>query len=230
MVKNNQSTFFEFKNESGEGNFSISEFKGWNGSLIIKLDIPKNLTIKDDLIISKHFDILNKEKIIVVTQGEIDFKLNNKSFLLKEFDAVNLFSNNSKYEIKSLVDSQIYIISAENLKPQKKDPIFFNFFEDIVPKDIWGGQCISRVFYGECLNIVLFDLKPGFKFHDEGHENEQITWVVKGEMDFYAKDLKKKLQPGTGVDIGGYDLHGGISNGAIGFDVFYPKRNEKKYK
>ena len=44
MVKNYQSTFFEFKNENREGNFSISEFKGWNGSLIIRLDIPKNFT------------------------------------------------------------------------------------------------------------------------------------------------------------------------------------------
>ena len=49
-------------------------------------------------------------------------------------------------------------------------------------------------------------------------------------MDFYVKNLKKKLCSGLGVDIAGYDVHGGISNGAIGFDAFYPKREEEKYK
>ena len=37
----------------------------------------------------------------------------------------------------------------------------------------------------------MFDLKPGFKFHDEGHINEQITWVIKGNMDFYVSKIKK---------------------------------------
>ena len=75
----------------------------------------------------------------------------------------------------------------------------------------------------------MFDLKPGFKFHDEGHINEQITWVIKGNMDFYVSKIKKKLNSNEGVDIGKSDFHGGLSNGAIGFDAFYPKREEKKY-
>ena len=102
--------------------------------------------------------------------------------------------------------------------------------KDIDPKDIWGGQCISRVFNGDSLNLVLFDLKSGFKFHDEGHMNEQLTWVIEGEMDFYVNKLKNKLSSGSGVDIASFDVHGGISNGAVGFDAFYPKRGEKIYK
>ena len=229
-MKKNKSIFFKFKNEVEDSNFSLSEFKGWNGSIVLKVDLPKNSIIKNDMIVSKYFNIFDKEKIIVTSCGQIEFKSNDKNFLLNEFDALNIYSNNSNYEIKSLNDSQFYVISAIDLKPQKKDPILFNFIKDIVPKDIWGGQCISRVFFGESLNMALFDLKAGFKFHDDGHSNEQITWVVKGEMEFYVKDLKDKLLPGNGVDIGSYDVHGGISNGAIGFDVFYPKRDEGKYK
>ena len=75
----------------------------------------------------------------------------------------------------------------------------------------------------------MFDLKPGFKFKDRGHSNEQITWVIEGEMNFYANKIEKKLNQFNGVDIGENDEHGGISNGAIGFDAFYPKREEKKY-
>ena len=229
-MANHQSKYFEFKNEIIENNFSLSEFYGWNGLIIMRLELQKNSKIKNNQIISKYFDISDKEKIIVTVNGEVEIKIDNKNFVLKEFDALNLYSNNLNYEIESKTNSQIFIISAKDLKPQEKDHIFFNFIKDIVPKDIWGGQCISRVFYGESLNLVLFDLKSGFKFHDKGHQNEQVTWVIKGDMDFYVKNLKKKLCSGIGVDIAGYDVHGGISNGAIGFDAFYPKREEEKYK
>jgi quercetin dioxygenase-like cupin family protein len=229
-MSHNQSKYFEFKSELVNNNFSLSEFKGWNGLIIMKLDCPKDLNIKNDLINSKYIDISEKEKIIVAIKGEVEVKLNHQSFVLKEFDSLNLYSSDSKFEIKSILDSQIFIISAEDLKPQKKNPIFFNFMKDIDPKDIWGGQCISRVFNGDSLNLVLFDLKSGFKFHDEGHKNEQLTWVIEGDMDFYVNKLKNKLSSGSGVDIASFDVHGGISNGAVGFDAFYPKRGEKIYK
>ena len=80
------------------------------------------------------------------------------------------------------------------------------------------------------MTIVLFKLKKNFQFHDEGHKNEQITWLIKGSMDFYRGKNIKKLKFGNGVDIGKYQPHGGISNEALGFDVFYPKRSEKRYK
>ena len=48
-------------------------------------------------------------------------------------------------------------------------------------------------------------------------------------MDFYVENVKEKLTE-DGVDIGSFQIHGGVSNGAIGFDAFYPKREEKKYK
>ena len=75
-----------------------------------------------------------------------------------------------------------------------------------------GRSMYFRVF-GEDLNLVLFDLKTGFKFHDQ-LSKRTITWVIKGEMDFYVKNLKK-LNPGLGVDIASFDTHGGVSNQAL---------------
>ena len=106
----------------------------------------------------------------------------------------------------------------------------FNFLKDIKSKNLWGGQIISRPYEGKSLTLVLFDLKHGFKFEDKGHSNEQITWLIKGNMDFYTNSKKKKLYKDTGVSIGSKHLHGGTSRGAIGFDAFYPKRIEKKYR
>ena len=31
------------------------------------------------------------------------------------------------------------------------------------------------------------------KFQDQGHLNEQITWLIKGSMNFYVGDNQKKL-------------------------------------
>ena len=49
-------------------------------------------------------------------------------------------------------------------------------------------------------------------------------------MDFYCNNLKSKLTEINGVDIGPNHPHGGISNGAIGFDAFFPKRDGSEYK
>ena len=90
-----------------------------------------------------------------------------------------------------------------------------------------GWQCISRPYLGKDLNLVLFYLKPGFKFDDVGHLNEQITWLIKGKMNFYSKNIKGNLNKYNGVDVGPKHKHGGISRGAIGFDAFFPKEKKK---
>ena len=118
----------------------------------------------------------------------------------------------------------------EKFQRRKHKSIYFNFKKDIKAIDIWGGQCISRPFSGIDLNVVMFDLKKGFKFDDKGHSNEQITWLISGSMNFYSGHLKDKLTKQKGIDIGSFHKHGGVSNGAIGFDAFFPKRVEKKYK
>ena len=184
-----QSKYFEFIKEPSDHEFLLSEFKGWNGLIVMELNLPKNLNIKSDSIKSKYFDIKEKEKIFVLTKGKAKIYLEDNSYTLKEFDALNLYSRNSNYEIKSEEDSKIFIVSAENLKPFIKNPVFFNFKKDIIPQYL--GVSASRGFFGESLNLVLFDLKKGFNFHDNGHENEQITWVTNGNMDFYVNDLKK---------------------------------------
>ena len=98
---------------------------------------------------------------------------------------------------------------------------FFNFEKNLKKTDLWGGKCISRVFTGKGMTLVLFRLKRGFKFHDNGHKNEQLTWLVNGKMKFYVKNKSKLLKSnGASVDIGPYDYHGGMSLGAIGFDAF----------
>ena len=228
LLNKNKSTYFEFEKIANLELTNFAKYTGWNNLIIVKINLKKDKILAHDFINSEISETYNKEKILVVVKGALKFSFKKKEYFLKEFDVVNFFVG--EYEIESQENTEAYLISAKDLTDQDKDSIFFNFKNDIKPVDLWGGQCISRIYAGENLDLVLFDLKPGFQFNDKGHSNEQITWVVEGEMDFYANKLKKKLNISNAVDIGRNHEHGGISNGALGFDAFYPKREEEKYK
>lgn len=224
------SKFFKFTNFQIENNIKISSYYGWNKSLILKITFKKFDRI-DNLFIKKNFfNILDKEKIFIITSGKSKFKSNKKNLNLKKFDAISIFSDNFDYSFECQKDTQLFIVSSEKFKKKKHKCVFFNFKKNIKVIDIWGGQCLSRPYSGVDLNIVLFDLKRGFKFSDIGHSNEQITWLISGSMKFYSDRLYEKLTNKKGIDIGPFHKHGGLSNGAIGFDAFFPKRIEKKYK
>ena len=49
-------------------------------------------------------------------------------------------------------------------------------------------------------------------------------------MNFYSDNLKNKLTTKKGIDIGCFHKHGGVSNGAIGFDAFFLKEMKKNIK
>ena len=149
---------------------------------------------------------------------------------MTDLDALNIFSNFKDLKLTVHSNSELYLICCFNADKISKKAILFNFKKDIKPKNLWGGRCISRVYYGNKLNVVMFDLKKGFKFHDNGHKNEQITWLINGEMMFYANTKKKLLKTDEGISIWKNHAHGGLSNGAIGFDAFFPKRRENRYK
>ena len=45
-----------------------------------------------------------------------------------------------------------------------------------------------------------------------------------------ANGKNKTLTSDIGVDIGPNHIHGGVSGGALGYDAFYQKKKETKYK
>ena len=224
------SKFFKFSPKRIEKSIELSYYNGWNKSLIVKILFNSSKNI-NNFFIKKNFpQIYNKEKIFIFISGKSKFTSNTKNFKLNKFDAISTFSDNFNYNFDCKKYTQLFIVSSEKFKKRKKKIIYFNFKKNIKAIDIWGGQCISRPYSGVDLNVVMFDLKRGFKFYDKGHGNEQITWLVSGSMNFYSGHLKNKLTKKKGIDIGFFNEHGGVSNGAIGFDAFFPKRKEKKYK
>lgn len=231
IAEKSNSKFFSFKEiETNNDKFKAHIFKGWNKSLIIKLNLKANEFFDSHLVKENFPQIHNKEKLFILTSGKVKFSCKTKNINLKNFDALNIFSEDPNYRFEITEDCNLFIVSSERLNKKQFMSEYFNFKKDIKAIDIWGGQCISRPYSGVDLNIVLFDLKPGFKFNDKGHSNEQITWLIDGNMDFYCNEIKDKLTNSNGVDIGANHVHGGVSNGAIGFDAFFPKRNDEKYR
>ena len=224
------SIYFNFKELSKPiGKVTAFNFIGWSGLYVVKFFIPKGERITNFLIDEFYPDINKKEKIFFTTDGNIKFKSIEFQSAFDKFDAINIISEAQNYNFESLKDTNIFMISSKESKVYNEKPFFFNFKKDIEARDLWGGKIISRPYEGKELTLVLFDIKPEFKFEDKGHANEQITWLTQGEMSFYANGKKKILKSDLGVSIGSNHLHGGISNGALGFDAFFPKRIEAKY-
>ena len=226
-----KSNFFNFKKKLTSNKIQSSYYMGWNNLLIIKFEIIKNNIFEKKVIDISYPDLKSKQKIFVVTKGTLEVKVDNQKNTLNEFDAFDLVNKNEEYEISAKENSVFFVICAKDLDGQIGKNVFFNFKKDLEKRDLWGGQCISRPYEGSGLTLVLFDLKKGFEFEDKGHENEQITWLIKGKMNFHSNGESKTLtSENGGIDIGPNHPHGGVSAGAIGFDAFFPKRQEAKYR
>jgi quercetin dioxygenase-like cupin family protein len=226
-----KSQYFDFNSFlKSENGIDIYSYTGWNGLNVTKFAIPKDKILSSSFIDTCYPKLAEKEKIFVVNKGHVKFESSNQKVSLQDYDAFDLASNEKNYKLNSIDSATIFMISAIGLSNFNEKTIFFNFKKDIEAKNLWGGQIISRPYEGKGLTLVLFDLKPGFKFEDKGHANEQITWLISGKMDFYANGKNKTLTSEIGVDIGPNHIHGGVSGGALGYDAFYPKREEIKYK
>ena len=229
-VNKNNSIFFDFKNHFLNKGVDYSFYRGWSSLIVIKCNMQKASILKMEKIIKLFPEIDNKEKFLVVTNGKLQDNTKIKKKYLLPYDVINSFSSFKKLEIISKKKSEFFLISAKTKSKTNKKMNFFNIKKDIKPKNLWGGKGISRPYEGKDIHLVLFNLKKGFKFNDNGHVNEQITWLKKGEMKFYSGKKNKKLKTNQGIDVGYFHKHGGLSKGAIGFDVFFPKRKESKYK
>lgn len=211
------------------GDISVCNFSGWSGLELFKFNLPMGKSISNLHISEFRPDVDDKEKIFFTTEGNIKFVYENLNLELKKFDAVDL-SDGKNYSFEALEETFLFMVTSKNSQKINEKIKIFNFKKDLEKRDLWGGQIISRPYEGKELTLVLFELKSGFKFDDKGHPNHQITWLTSGEMDFYSNGKKDLLNSDKGISIGPNHLHGGISKGAVGFDAFYPKRIEEKYK
>ena len=228
--KKAKTNFFIFKKIINKKNYQISYYKGWHNLLVLHVKFPRSTKIENFFNLVDSIKIKKLEKAIIITKGAFSISKKNLSKKLKKFDCIYTKASLKDLKIQTNGRTELFIIFGSNKVKMDNKLNFFNFEKNLKKTDLWGGKCISRVFNGNGMTLVLFKLIRGFKFYDKGHKNEQLTWLIDGKMKFYVKNKSKLLKVnGASVDIGPYDYHGGVSLGAIGFDAFSPKRSETKY-
>ncbi len=232
MSKN--SNFFNFKEKINNQLISGTAHKGWSGLTVNKFVSKKNFSLDKDFFYKNFLEFLRKNVIIILIKGEISISINKQTYSLnKPFDVLelNILEDEKKnITLKGKKNSTFFVISSKKKGRYPKKTInHFNFLKKIKKINLWGGKIFSRSYNGENVTLVLFQLKKDFSFFDKGHYNEQITWLIEGDMKFNINGETKNLSTCDGVNIGEFQKHGGFSTGAVGFDVFYPKRLEKRY-
>ena len=114
----NEFAYFDFKKSTSLDPFNLSMYAGWNSLIVIKLNLDKDQDLTSDFIKIKLSEIYNKEKILVVVKGILKISIKKKHFFLKEFDALNFFSN--EYKIKCKENTIAYLVSAVDSSIYKK--------------------------------------------------------------------------------------------------------------
>ena len=122
IINKDKSSYFDFKKSVNSDAFNFSIYTGWNSLVVMKFNLEKDQNLTSDFIKLKSPEIYDKEKILVVVKGTLKISSRKKNFLLKEFDALNFFSDEYKIECKK--NTIAYLVSAKNLTAYNKDSIF----------------------------------------------------------------------------------------------------------
>ena len=76
--------------------------------------------------------------------------------------------------------------------------------------------------------VTFFDLAPGSVIPEHDHPHEQITYVVRGAMEFRLGDEVRALRAGDGVCSPPGVRHGAVvlDEETFALDAWYPLREE----
>lgn len=103
----------------------------------------------------------------------------------------------------------------------------FSSFNARPTKKVWDGVT-GRVVEGERITMSLVDLEPTVPVPEHHHENEQVGFVVEGQIDFTIDGETRTLRAGETYVIPSDVPHSVVTgpNGAVVLDVFAPLRDD----
>lgn len=87
---------------------------------------------------------------------------------------------------------------------------------------------VRRSVYLEHAMITFFDLAPGSVIPVHSHPHEQITFVVRGAMEFTVGDEVRVLRAGDGACSPAGVPHGAVvlDEPTFALDAWYPRRED----
>ncbi|MFN2463784.1 MAG: cupin domain-containing protein [Candidatus Dormibacteria bacterium] len=101
----------------------------------------------------------------------------------------------------------------------------YSHFNSERPRRVWDG-ITARVVNGRRLTMALVDLEPGTPLQEHHHENEQLGFVIQGELTFTIGGETRTLHPGDTYSIPSDVPHSGQAGdqGCVVADIFAPVR------
>jgi quercetin dioxygenase-like cupin family protein len=101
----------------------------------------------------------------------------------------------------------------------------FSSFNSQAPRRIWDGIS-GRVINGERLTMALVDLAPNTPLQEHAHDNEQLGFVLQGQLTFTIGGETRTLGPGDTYNIPSNVPHSAVTGpeGCVVTDVFAPVR------
>ena len=87
---------------------------------------------------------------------------------------------------------------------------------------------VRRAVYQEHAMMTFFEFEPGSVIPEHSHPHEQITYVVRGAMEFTLGGEKRVLRAGDGVSCPPDAPHGAIvlDEPTVALDAWYPLRED----
>ncbi|MBU6389588.1 cupin domain-containing protein [Patescibacteria group bacterium] len=113
----------------------------------------------------------------------------------------------------------------------KKTSYKFDFSQAPLCQDVWADED-NRIVHTPSITLMTFQMSEGWSFADAGHSNEQMTLILKGELEMTVGTESYRLKSGQGVYVPPNTPHSGriLSKVAEGLDIFTPIRTEDRYK
>lgn len=108
-----------------------------------------------------------------------------------------------------------------------------NFFKEseLKIRQLLKGVNLRSV-SGDKTMLTIFDFEPNAVIPSHQHPHEQITYVIKGEMEFTMDGETKVLHEGDGVIVQSNKEHGArvLSKQTKVIDAWYPIREDYRQK
>jgi len=105
------------------------------------------------------------------------------------------------------------------------------FFKDseLKSRELIKGVNLKAV-YGEKTMLTIFNFEPDAVIPGHKHPHEQITYVIKGEMEFMLQGNTKILKEGEGVVVKANLEHSAkvLTKPTKVIDAWYPMREDYK--
>jgi quercetin dioxygenase-like cupin family protein len=106
------------------------------------------------------------------------------------------------------------------------DTATYDSVAGLEPYAIWRGAT-ARAIHGDRLTMAIIDLEADLEVPEHHHDNEQLGFVIRGEMEMKIGEETRLLRPGDTYVIPSETLHSVVRTGPEGCvvaDIFAPVR------